>query len=99
GLLVSPGRGLLVYSPVLLFAIAGIVLGRRQTIYRCCALALVAYVIVVANIDQWWGGECFGARKLAESLPLFAVLLVPAVNAIVRTRWLWVYLAALAWSV
>ncbi len=99
GLLVSPGRGLLVYSPVLLFAIAGAVIGRRQALYRWCAIAFVAYVIVVANVAEWWGGESFGARKLAEALPLLAVLLVPAVDAIVRRRWLWVYVACLAWSV
>jgi len=99
GLLVSPGRGLFLYSPVLLFAIAGAVIGRRQALYRWCAAAFVAYVIVVANVAEWWGGEGFGARKLAEALPLLAVLLVPAVDAIVRRRWLWVYLAALAWSV
>jgi hypothetical protein len=99
GLLLSPGRGLVLYSPVLLFAIAGAVIGRRQILYRCCALAFVAYVVVVANVAQWWGGESFGARKLAEALPLLAVLLVPAVDAIVRRRWLWVYVGLLAWSV
>jgi hypothetical protein len=99
GLLVSPGRGLLLYSPVLLFAIAGAVIGRKQALYRWCAVAFVAYVIVVANVSEWWGGESFGARKLAEALPLLAVLLVPAVDAIVRRKWLWVYLGCLAWSV
>jgi hypothetical protein len=99
GLLVSPGRGLLLYSPVLLFSIAGAVIGRRQALYRWCAVAFVAYVIVVANVDVWWGGESFGARKLAEALPLLAVLLVPAVDAIVHRGWLWVYLGLLAWSV
>lgn len=99
GLLVSPGRGILLYSPVLLFAIAGAVIGRRQTLYWCCAIAFAAYVVVVANVDQWWGGESFGARKLADALPLAAVLLVPAVDAIVRRKWLWVYVGLLAWSV
>jgi hypothetical protein len=84
---------------VLLFAIAGAVIGRRQTLYRCCAISLTAYVVVVANVAQWWGGESFGARKLADALPLAAVLLVPAVDAIVRRKWLWVYLGLLAWSV
>jgi hypothetical protein len=100
GLLVSPGRGLFVYSPVLLFAVAGVILGRKQLLYRLCAISFAVYVVVVANVSQWWGGEGFGARKLAEALPLLAVLLVPVVDAIVvRRRWLWLYLAALAWSV
>jgi hypothetical protein len=99
GLLFSPGRGVFVYSPVLLFAVAGAWLGRKEALYRWCAIAFVVYVVVVANVNQWWGGESFGARKLADALPLLAVLLVPAVDAIVRTWWLWVYLALLAWSV
>jgi len=100
GLLVSPGRGLFVYSPVLLFALGGLVLGRKRLLYWCCAAAFAMYVVVVSNIYQWWGGEGFGARKLAEALPLLAILLVPVVDAIVvRRRWLWVYLAALGWSV
>jgi hypothetical protein len=99
GLLVSPGRGLFLYSPVLLFAIYGAIRGRREWLYRSCAAAFVAYVVVVANVSQWWGGECFGARKLAEALPLLAVLLVPAVDSIVGTRRLRLYLALLAVSV
>jgi hypothetical protein len=99
GLLVSPGRGLLVYSPVLLFAIYGAIRGRRVLLYSCCATAFLADLLVTSNIAQWWGGESFGARKLADTLPLLAVLLVPAIDAIVRTRWMVVYVAALAWSV
>jgi hypothetical protein len=99
GLLVSPGRGLFVYSPVLLFAIVGAIAGRRQLLYRLSAISFAVYVVVVANVSQWWGGEGFGARKLAEALPLLAVLLVPAVDAIVRRRWQWLYVALLGWSV
>jgi hypothetical protein len=99
GLLFSPGRGLFIYSPVLLFAIFGAIRGRRVMLYATCALAFVAYVVVTANVDQWYGGESFGARKLADTLPLLAVLLVPAIDAIIRTRRLIVYFALLAWSV
>jgi hypothetical protein len=99
GLLVSPGRGLFVYSPVLLFALLGAVLGWRKALYRWCFIAAVAYIIVVANGDQWYGGESFGARKLTDIIPLLAVLLVPAVDAIVRTKWIWLYVALLAYSI
>ena len=98
-LLLSPGRGLFVYSPVLLFAVAGAILGRRVPLYRWCALAALAYVVVIANGSVWYGGESFGPRKITEILPLLAVLLVPAVDAVVGTRWLWLYVALLATSV
>jgi hypothetical protein len=99
GLLVSPGRGLFVYSPVLLFVIVGLIRGRRNLLMVCAAVSIVATLLVAANLDQWYGGESFGARKLADTLPLFAVLLVPAVDVIARSRWRWMYLALLAWSV
>ncbi len=99
GLLVAPGRGLLVYSPVLAFAVLGAIRGWRQPIYRWSAIAVVAYVVVIGNDNLWYGGESFGARKLTEVVPLLIVLLVPAVDAIVRTRWIWAYVGLLAWSV
>ena len=98
-LLVSPGRGLFVYSPVLLFAVFGAIRGRRVPLYRWSAVAAAAYVVVAGNDNHWWGGECFGPRRLADLLPLAAVLLVPAVDAIAGTRWLRLYLVLLAWSV
>ena len=99
GFLISPGRGLFVYSPVLLFAILGVVRGRRVPLYRWCAVAAGVYVVVTANSLLWYGGQSFGARKLTDVLPLFGVLLVPAVDAIVRTKWIWAYVGLLAWSV
>jgi hypothetical protein len=99
GLLVSPGRGLFVYSPVLLFALLGAILGWRTPLYRWCFITAVVYVVVVANGDQWFGGESFGARKLTDIIPLLAVLLVPAIDAIARTKWIWFYAALLAYSV
>ena len=99
GLLLSPGRGLFVYSPVLLFAIVGLVRGRRQPLYPLCALAAGAYVVAAANGWDWYGGQSFGARRITDILPLLAVLLVPAVDAIVRTKWLRVYVVLLGWSV
>jgi hypothetical protein len=99
GLLLSPGRGLFVYSPVVLFAVYGAIRGFRQPLYRWCAVASAAYVVVAANSNQWWGGESFGPRRLTDVLPALVLLLVPAIDAIARTRWLWVYLASLTWSV
>ena len=98
GLLISPGRGLFVYSPVLLFAIVGAVRGWGVPLYRWCAVAAAAYVVVIANGEPWTVGEVFGARKLTDILPLLAVLLVPGVAAVVGTRWIWLFGAAGAWS-
>lgn len=99
-LLVSPGRGLFFYSPVLLFALAGAVIGFRKPLYRWCAIAFLAYPLAIGNLSQWSGNEAFGPRKLTEAIPLLAVLLVPAVDRIVhRPRWLTVFGILLTFSV
>ena len=99
GLLISPGRGLFVYSPILLFALFGAIRGWRIPVYRWCAVAAAAFIVIAANSSQWHGGESFGPRRLVDILPLLALLLVPALDAIWRTRWVWAYAALLAWSV
>jgi hypothetical protein len=99
-LLVSPGRGLFVYSPVLLFALAGALLGFRTPVYRWCAVAFAVYPLAIGNLGEWTGNESFGPRKLTEALPLLAVLLVPAQAAVSRRRaWTAVFAVAIVWSV
>ena len=99
GLLVSPGRGLFVYSPVLLFAVFGALRGWRTPLYRWCAVAAAAYIVSAANSLAWHGGESFGARRIVDVLPLLAVLLVPALEALRAQKWRWLYGTLLAWSV
>ena len=100
GLLVSPGRGLIWYSPVLVFAVIGAVRGFRTPLYRWSALAALAYVIAMGRYEWWWGGESFGPRLLTDALPLLAILLVPALGIVSPRRWLrWLFGLTLAWSV
>src|SRR2546427_4643591 len=80
GLLVSPSRGLFVYTPYLLFAFLalfrawrwpGEVAGRL----RGFSLAWVAALALYATYSEWWGGRVFGSRFLDDFAPvLFAAL-------------------------
>ena len=63
GLLLSPGRGLLVFAPI---AIVAVVYAFRTRTDRAIAGALVAQLVVIAFFHMWWGGICFGPRFLAE---------------------------------
>jgi len=84
GTLLSPGRGLFVYSPVLLFALGGLVwVGLRgPALLKSLAAGLVIGVLVVAKWFLWWGGHSWGPRLLADITPLFCFFLYPV------TRWL-----------
>ena len=64
GLVLSPGRGLLVFAPLALVAIGFALRGTRVT--KVIAGALLAQLVVVAFFHMWWGGICFGPRFLAE---------------------------------
>jgi hypothetical protein len=86
GLTVSPGRGLLIYSPVLVFSLAGFALAcrRRAPLLIAVGVAAGAVLGLHAKWDGWWGGVCFGPRLLSDALPLLSLLLVPVLEEIGR---------------
>lgn len=88
GILVSPARGLFVYSPVLLVAIAGAAVAWRTgpSVLRPLSLGAGLLVLLVSKWAVWWGGHCWGPRLLADALPILAVLLAPAVGWIAPRR-------------
>ncbi len=70
GLMVSPSRGLLVFSPFMVFALAG--LGALWTQRRYAPLwpvaaAMLALLVVAFKWFDWWGGWCYGPRP--SSIP------------------------------
>ena len=77
GLLFSPNRGLIVFSPVVLIAFAGMAAAwraRRTTPALACSVAAVVQIAAYSFYSVWWGGHTFGPRYLLDVLPL----LVPA---------------------
>jgi hypothetical protein len=73
GLLLSPNRGLFVYSPFLIVFIlfSGVLLARRPwSPLLLLALAWpLALVAVLSFWENWWGGHSFGPRLLVDCLP------------------------------
>src|SRR5207237_6410663 len=69
GLLLSPARGLFVYSPVLLFSIVGLAGAWRKGgdgLLRALGVGAVLVVLVHARWWAWWGGATYGPRLLAD---------------------------------
>ena len=73
GNLISPARGLFVFSPVLIFAISGFWLAMRTREGRSLHIAfgfIIALVwILVSHLMPWWGGYSFGPRIMSDVLP------------------------------
>jgi hypothetical protein len=103
GILVSPSRGLLVFSPIVVFALWGLVHSwrdRRFVALRPVGLAAVAMGVMVARWTGWWGGWCYGSRLLVEAVTLLAFLAIPIAEQVRRRRVLAVgFAVCLAWSV
>lgn len=89
GVLVSPGRGLFVYSPFLLFGLAGAVMAWRRKEYailRPFTLAVLGVLVVESLHHDWWGGACFGYRRLVDTAPFFVLFLLPVLPWILARR-------------
>ena len=88
GLLMSPSRGLFVYSPVLLFSVAGLlwVALCGPVLLKATAVGVVLNVLVVSKWFVWWGGYCWGPRLLADTAPILCFFLYPVTGFLDRHR-------------
>ena len=103
GLLVRPSRGLLIYSPFLAAAFAGAALAWKDPRYRPLRFLTLAVPALWAPAFlwfDWWGGWAYGYRPIVDSVPLLAVLCLPALGWILeRPAWRAVFVVSLAWSI
>lgn len=80
GMTISPGKGLLWYCPVIMFAL--VALPRFDARHRvACRLALAVAacsLLPYLFVPDWYGGDAWGPRFLLPVLPL---LILPAVEA------------------
>lgn len=91
GLLISPNRGLLVFSPILLPSFAGMWLvlstraPARDRLLAAVALGTLLAIVQYAAYSVWHGAFGYSYRFLAELLPAFVLLLVPVWERLVAT--------------
>ncbi len=93
GVLVSPSRGLLVFTPLVLLAVPGVLMVRSriaspvlQRTFWCFFIALLLEIFVYSSFNCWWGGTTYGPRFFAGSLPLIFVLSGIALDGIAESR-------------
>jgi len=101
GNLFSPARGLFVFSPVLLFSLAGIILWIRNREMRPVGLFLAStfaiHYFLMSCYADWFGGHSYGPRYMSDLSSLLAFALLPAWPALAR-GWRAVACVALAAS-
>jgi hypothetical protein len=88
GILLSPGRGLLIYTPIALFGLAAFAPQARESrenhrlVVIAASIFSLLHVTFIASWPLWWGGYCWGPRLLTEILAPVMVLIAIALPAI-----------------
>jgi hypothetical protein len=99
----SPGRGLLFYSPIFILSFTGLALAWRRNgdvLLRYLSVGVILSILLVARWHKTSGGESFGPRLLADLAPVMALALFPLADSLRNRRALAIAFAALAvWSI
>ncbi len=79
GQLFSPGRGLFLFSPILLLSVAGVVpFFRRRRAETLLALSVILiHLLLYGKWFMWHGGYAWGPRFIIPTLPFWALLIAP----------------------
>jgi hypothetical protein len=88
---ISPSRGLLVFSPIVLVSVAGAVIAlrrdRRDWLYWILLADVVLHWGLVAAWNKgWWAGHAYGPRFFVDVIPVFTLLAMPFVKYL-AVRW------------
>lgn len=91
-------KGWLIYTPVMFFALAGLVLlwRQRRDLFWAIALYVLSAFYIIASWTEWWYGASFSIRPMITTYPVLAIALGFALAWIgTRARTLRTMLAAL----
>ena len=89
GLLVSPSRGIFIFSPILLLGLWGLVASTRRhgdPLSRWSAAVFFGVVLLHAFRHDWWGGWSFGYRFTMDTVPLLILGMAPLWNQLKTNR-------------
>jgi hypothetical protein len=80
GILISPSRGLFIYSPILLLSFVGMVMiwwNSKLVLLKYLSLAPLLTLLLTSKWINWWGGGSYGPRLLADITPFLCLYLHP----------------------
>lgn len=106
----SPARGLLLFSPIVVLGVLGILQRNRADVKdglldldRLLIALCLGYLLASSGpSENWWAGHSFGPRFMSDTLVFFATAATPTVALLMRQRRSAAAIAAtvlLAWSV
>lgn len=90
GNIISPARGILIFSPVLLLSFAGMIIKVRRRTFERLDLFLVLIILLhwltISLVTEWWGGHSFGPRFFTDMMPLMFYFMIPVFQIVPELR-------------
>ena len=89
GLFISPSRGLVWFSPVLLLGLFSVGAVWREPRYRPLIplqAAVVLMILVAGTWYDWSGGLTWGYRSIVDATPFLALLMIPIIERVIAGR-------------
>ncbi|MBT6401565.1 hypothetical protein HN803_01565 [candidate division WWE3 bacterium] len=105
GMWLSPSKGILIYSPVLIFALIGLWLALRRKQWKVNLNYVVFGSIVLIHTliysiwKHWYGGWSFGYRMASDVIPFMIILMVPYIKSSLYEKSRKIFLALFIFSV
>jgi len=81
GILISPSRGLIVFSPIVLYSLPGaykifkLRFGRDEKLIGCLAISALLLLTSYCFYIVWWAGYSYGPRFTTDILPVACYLI------------------------
>lgn len=86
GNMISPSRGLLIYSPFIFSTIVALIVFRRyvqkKSLVFISVATIVLHWIVVSGFPHWWGGHSYGPRFMTDVVPWVILIAIMAIQAV-----------------
>ncbi len=79
--LVSPSRGLLIFSPWLICSLDSLSKHGRTLFTPWTGLLwtiVIGHIMLISQFPVWWGGHAYGPRFMTDIVPFLVVLSLPA---------------------
>ena len=89
GNLISPARGLFVFTPITLLIGVGAVQRVRKLarIEKISVAIILLHWLLISTFPHWWGGWSYGPRFFTDMMPFFWVLLFPLILSLEKVKW------------
>jgi hypothetical protein len=87
GLLLSPAKGLLVFTPLALVGMVGLVRAYRRGerwLATTLAVAVFGHWLLMGRWSEWHGGESWGPRLMTDAMPLLFLFLPEGLDLLPR---------------